>query len=124
MDTSIDYSTATSEKIEQALCEQTRRIRLSRNITQKQLANEAGLSLWTISNLERGEGVSLDTFIRVLIALGVQQNLAVLLPDPTIRPMEQIGLTGTERQRARPEKEKPKDIPQHWRWGDEIAKDE
>lgn len=122
MDTSTDYSTATSKKTEQALCDQIRRIRLSRNITQKQLANEAGLSLWTISNLERGEGVSLDTFIRVLIALGVQQNLAALLPDPTIRPMERIGPTGTERQRARPQK--PEDLPQPWQWGDEVIKNE
>jgi transcriptional regulator with XRE-family HTH domain len=122
MDQSIDYAVATSKQIEQALCEQLKRIRLSRNITQEQLAREAGLSPWTISNLERGQGVSLDTFIRVMAALGIQQNLAALLPDPTIRPIERIDMAGTERQRARPEKpEIPRDP---WAWGDEVVADE
>jgi transcriptional regulator with XRE-family HTH domain len=122
MDKSLDYAIATSKQTEQALCGQIRAIRLSRNITQEQLANDAGLSLWTISNLERGQGVSLDTFIRVLMALGIQQNLAALLPDPTIRPMERIDSTGTERQRARPEK--PAESPEPWTWGDEVNEDE
>jgi transcriptional regulator with XRE-family HTH domain len=122
MDKPLDYAIATSKQIEQALCGQIRAIRLSRNITQEQLANDAGLSLWTISNLERGQGVSLDTFIRVLMALGIQQNLAALLPDPSIRPMERIGSTGTERQRARPEK--PEETPEPWTWGDEVKEDE
>jgi transcriptional regulator with XRE-family HTH domain len=122
MDKSIDYAIATSKQIEQALGEQVRTIRLSRNITQEHLANEAGLSLWTISNLERGQGVSLDTFIRVLIALGIQQNLAALLPDPTIRPMERIDITGAERQRARPEKSE--ESPEPWTWGDDGVENE
>jgi transcriptional regulator with XRE-family HTH domain len=122
MDKSLDYAIATSKQIEKALCSQLRKIRLSRNITQDQLASEAGLSLWTISNLEKGQGTTLDTFIRVLMALGIQQNLAALLPDPTIRPMERIDSTGTERQRARPEK--PEETPKPWTWGDEVKKDE
>lgn len=122
MDKSLDYAIATSKQIEQALCEHIQKIRLSRNITQEQLAKEAGLSLKTIGNLERGQGVSLDTFIRVLIALSIQQNLAALLPDPTIRPMERIESGGTERQRARPEK--PEETPEPWAWGDEAVADE
>ncbi len=122
MDQSLDYAITTSKQIEQALCEHIQKIRLSRNITQEQLAKEAGLSLKTISNLERGQGVSLDTFIRVLIALGIQQNLGALLPDPTIRPMERIDMNGTERQRARPEK--PEGPSEPWAWGDEAVADE
>ena len=110
-------SQTTSEMIETALCKRVEAIRLSRNITQKQLAREAGVSVRTIGRMEKGEGVSLNTFIRVLIALGIQQNLNALLPDPSVRPIERVNTRKTERKRARPKCEKPISSP--WSWGDE-----
>jgi transcriptional regulator with XRE-family HTH domain len=116
----IDFSIATSEQIEAALCEQMEAIRLTRNLTQAQLAHEAGVALKTIRRFEKGEGVSLDTFIRVLMALGLQSNLQNLLPDPTIRPVERVETGGKERKRARPVRS-DKEIST-WSWGDETAK--
>ena len=112
----IDFSVASSERIEAALCKRLESIRLSRNMTQVQLAEQAGVSPRTIGRLEKGEGVSLDTFIRVVTALGVQQNLAALLPDPSVRPMERAAQGGGERKRARP---RPTPVePAKWSWGD------
>ncbi len=112
----IDFTVATSEQIEAALCKQIENIRLSRNITQIQLAEEAGVSPRTIGRLEKGLGVSLDTFIRVLMALGIKQNLEALLPDPTVRPIERIDIGGGERKRARPgQSGGDRSI---WSWGD------
>ncbi|MBD3235945.1 MAG: helix-turn-helix domain-containing protein, partial [Candidatus Eisenbacteria bacterium] len=51
----IDFSTATSEQIEAALCKRLESIRLSRNTTQQQLAEEAGVSPRTIGRLEKGQ---------------------------------------------------------------------
>lgn len=112
----IDFAVATSDQIEAALCRRVEGIRLSRNITQAQLAKEAGVSLRTIGRLENGEGVSLDTFIRVMKALGIQHNLAVLMPDPSVRPVERVGASGTERKRARPRRSDKGTVP--WSWGD------
>lgn len=112
----IDFSVATSDQIEAALCKRLENVRLSRNITQIQLADEAGVSLRTIGRLEKGQGVSVDTFIRVLIAFGIQQNLEVLLPDPTVRPIERIDIGGGERKRARPVQSSNKHAI--WSWGD------
>ena len=114
----IDFSIATSAQIEMALCRKIEDIRLVRNITQAELAERAGVSLSTIGRMEKGKGVSLDTFIRVLIALDIQQNLEGLLPDPSVRPIERINRNGRERQRASsrsPEVEK-----KPWSWGNEI----
>ena len=117
MDPVVDFSIANSETISAALGGQIKNIRLSRNITQTQLAEEAGVTKLTIGRLEKGVGTSLDTFIRVMVALGIQHNLAGLLPDPTIRPMERISGSGVERQRARPD---TSDEPQAgWTWGDD-----
>lgn len=117
----LDFSIATSEQIETALCERLESIRLLRNVTQADLAKEAGVALRTIGRLEKGQGISLDTFIRILIALGVQDNLQVLLPDPSIRPIDRVSIrSGTERKRARPPKAQEKDAT--WSWGDEKEK--
>jgi putative transcriptional regulator len=70
----IDFAIATSDQIETALCKRLQSIRLSRNMTQQQLAEEAGVSNRTIRRLEKGQGVSLDTFIRVLSALRIQHS--------------------------------------------------
>ncbi|MCK5774028.1 MAG: helix-turn-helix transcriptional regulator [Thermoplasmata archaeon] len=112
----IDLSLATSEQIEKSLGDRIEQIRLSRNITQQMLADEAGISLRTIGRLEKGEGTSLDTFIRVLIAFGIQDNLKNILPDPNARPLERVNNLGSERKRARPTKPDESDIP--WSWGD------
>ena len=113
----IDFSIASSEQIEAELCKRLETIRLARNITQKQLAREAGVSTRTIGRLEKGQGVSLDTFVRVMTALQVQQNLEALLPDPSVRPIERVGIGAGERKRARPATSGEKRPP--WSWGDD-----
>jgi len=116
MSYNIEFSVATSDQIEAALCKRLESIRLSRNITQAQLAEEAGVSPRTIGRLEKGQGVSVDTFIRIMIALGIQQSLEALLPDPTVRPIERVGIGAGERKRARPTQysnERPT-----WSWSD------
>lgn len=118
----IDFSVATSDQIEAALCKRLENIRLSRNMTQIQLAAEAGVSTRTIGRLEKGQGVSVDTFIRVLTALGIQQNLEALLPDPTVRPVERIAIGGSERKRARPAQSGNNSAI--WSWGDGEEDDE
>jgi putative transcriptional regulator len=118
----IDFSLATSGQIEAALCKCLESIRLSRNITQAQLAEEAGVSPRTIGRLEKGQGVSMDTFIRIMMALNIQQNLEALMPDPTVRPIERVGIGAGERKRARPAKSID-ELPT-WSWGDGEDDDE
>lgn len=115
----IDFSIATSEQIEEFLCGQLKKIRLSRNFTQTQLAKESGVAIGTIRRLEEGKTVSVNTFIRVLLALDLQQNLETLLPDPTIRPIERVNTGGSERKRARPKQSDPDHS--NWVWGDESG---
>lgn len=117
MENNIDYSIATSEQIEQAIGKQVEKIRLMRALTQAQLAADTGVTAKTIYRLERGEGVSLNTFIRVLQTLGLTGHLQTLLPDPTVRPIERVAARGAERQRARPRRQS--DNSSTWQWGDE-----
>lgn len=104
MPNTIDFSIATSDQIEGYLCNQLKNIRLTRNFTQSQLAKDSGVAIGTIRRLEEGKSVSLNTFIRIMMALDIQHNLETLLPDPAIRPIERVNTGGSERKRARPVK--------------------
>jgi transcriptional regulator with XRE-family HTH domain len=104
------------------LGERLARLRLSRNITQGELAGNAGIHTRTLKRLEAGEGVSLDTFIRVLTALRIEDNLDLLVPNPGIRPIERVHLKGHERQRARASGQDQPEEP--WQWGDEGVTDD
>ena len=93
------------------------RIRLSRNLTQARLAEEAGASVSSVKRLEAGANTSLDTLLRVLTVLNLEDRLAGALPDPDVRPIERISHEGRERQRAR--EGKSASMPSKWVWGDE-----
>lgn len=110
----IDFSTASSEAIIDALGRRLDEIRLSRNIPQADLAREAGVSRSTLTRLADGRPVSLDSFVRVMQALRLSDHLAALLPDPGVRPVDRVRLDGAERQRASRKRAEPSE----WSWGD------
>lgn len=113
----IDFATASTEAIIKALGKHIDEIRLSQNITQADLANEAGVSRSTLSRLSDGKPVSLDSFVRVMQALRLGDHLAALLPDQSIRPVDRVRLGGAERQRASGRRADPSD----WHWGDQTG---
>lgn len=91
------------------------RVRLSRNLTQAMLAGEAGISISTLKRLEHGNNPTLDSLVRVITALGLAENLSLLIPDTSVRPLERAAAKGHERQRARGAKTKqPNGEP--WTW--------
>ena len=112
----ISFNLASSEAIEDALSERIEEIRLKRNITQSRLAREAGVSRSTITRLaQAGKGISLDSFIRILKALQLTNNLEALLPDPGLSPLEELEKgSQPSRQRARARKQDQK----KWTWQD------
>ncbi|MFT5315281.1 MAG: putative transcriptional regulator [Candidatus Krumholzibacteriia bacterium] len=74
--------------------------RLRRNISQKELADRAGLNRTTIGDLERGASASTLTLVQVLRALELLEELADFLPEPGPSPLELAKRQGKKRQRA------------------------
>lgn len=94
------------------------RHRLDRNLTQEQLAREAGVSKRTVIRLENGESSQLANLIRVLRVLGLLANLDALVPAPLVSPLAQLKSRAKERRRASPVAKKS--VPAAtWTWGDE-----
>ncbi len=77
-----------------------KRKRLDKNLTQQTLADMAGLSRTTISDLERGAPAGLLTVIQILRGLGGLEELDAFLPDPGLSPLQLARLKGRQRQRA------------------------
>lgn len=83
-----------------------RRYRLQQNLTQADLAREAGVGTRTVRNLESGGDTQLATLLRILRALGRLDALDAFLPRPGVSPMDLLRSGGQERQRASPSRQR------------------
>ena len=90
----------TDATVVEELGRRLRQTRLERNLAQQEIAEEAGVSVATIRNLEDGKRTQLVTLIRVLRALGLLSGLDRLVPERAPSPIEQLERRGRERQRA------------------------
>ena len=109
----------TSRQIESEIGSRLARMRLSRNVTQSMLAEDAGVGVRTLRRLEAGEPSTLDTFLRVALALDLDDAILGAIPTGRIRPIERVSRTGSERQRARPQPRANRDAT--WIWGDDSG---
>ncbi len=92
-------------------------LRLSRNVTQSMLARDSGIGLRTLRRLEVGEPSTLDTFLRVVLALDLGDAILGAVPTGQVRPIERVSRAGAQRRRARPRPRKDPDPA--WTWGDD-----
>ncbi len=90
-----------------------RRQRLDLNRTQAALAHEAGVSKRTVERLEAGGSTQLDSFVRVLRALGLLAQADALVPEVADSP-----LRTKRRERARTV-EAPAQAEAPWTWADD-----
>ena len=94
------------------------KLRLARNVTQRKLAEDAGIGLRTLRRIEAGQPSGLDSLLRVAIALGLGEDLLNAVPPREVRPIERVDFGGKERQRARPRKDASPNDP--WSWAEDL----
>jgi putative transcriptional regulator len=99
--------------------------RLQKNLTQSELAKEAGVSKPTLERLERGNSVQMTNLIRVLRALGMIEHLDLLVPELPPSPLQQLKSQRGKRQRAssKSKTDSPyqvKDVDNVWNWDDQT----
>ncbi len=79
--------------------------RLNQNKSQDQVAAAAGISRSTLSLLERGEKVKIDSLIQVLRVLNLLYIMSVFKVQDQISPIEYAKLKKKQRKQASPRKE-------------------
>lgn len=108
----------TDEGILKEVGERLANARLQRNLTQADLAEQAGVGKRTVERLESGQvATQLSGFLRVCRVLGILERFDTLIPEAMLSPIEQLKLQGKKRQRASRQKS-TKPGPQKWTWGD------
>ena len=116
---------ATDELILGELGARLVQVRLDKNLTQAQLAIQAGISKRTVERLESGTpGTQLSAFIRVCRVLGLIEHLETLIPETAPSPITQLKLGGRRRRRASSTSTPPRAVGEAgpangaWTWGD------
>lgn len=107
----------TDEALLKLIGERLARLRLAKNLTQEQLAEQAGLGLRTVQRLELGAAATqLSGFVRVCRVLALLERFEALVPEEAASPMAQLKQAGRKRQRATGKKAAAK--PKKWTWGE------
>lgn len=95
------------------------RRRLDLQLTQAEVAEQAGIAKRTLERIEAGASAQLSSLIRILRVLDALLGLDRMLPESGPRPMDLLKRKGKVRQRAtRQREEKPAEKP--WIWDDDA----
>lgn len=92
--------------------------RIDYPLTQKQLAERSGVSLRSIQRFEKGEDIQFGNLIKLLNALGLDDNIKMLVPDVSSRPSAFVEAS-VKRKRVRIAKSGTERKTGLFKWGDE-----
>jgi len=85
-----------------------------REMSQQEFADKSGISKRSISRLEQGESVQLNSLFRILIALDLGDNIELLVPDQEKRPSFYLEESDNISKRVRKRSDN-----KAFKWGDE-----
>ncbi len=94
--------------------ERVKQYRISMGMSQRDLEEASGVSMRSISRLEQGASVQMESMIKILTALRLSENLELLIPDQTKRPSYYLN---QEKPKQRVHKKESNKAT--FKWGDE-----
>jgi transcriptional regulator with XRE-family HTH domain len=100
----MDWNSLSNMAIVSEIGKRLKEYRLKRKLSQRELADRAGISLFTIAQIERGKPVSISMLLSVMRVLRLVDNLELLLPEIGPSPIEMMKLKGKMPQRIRTKK--------------------
>ena len=101
----MDWNSKSNDNVAQEIGKRLKTHRINKRFTQKQLAEKAGVSLFTIAQIEKGKPVSISMLIPVLRVLRLLDNMELLIPEPQISP---VALLNQKNIHAKKKKKKKK----------------
>lgn len=99
------------------------RRRLDFQLTQADLAEQAGVSKRTIERIEAGYAAQTLSLVRIMRVLDLLQGLDQFLPHPGPSPMDLLKLKGKQRRRVRKrdsDRGAPAKSDAAWSWGEDA----
>ncbi|MCQ2815338.1 MAG: helix-turn-helix domain-containing protein [Bacilli bacterium] len=104
----------TNKEYLQLIGKRIKEYRVYSEISQKELEEKTGISTRTLSRLEAGNSIQVDSLIKILTALNLDENIDLLIPDQSIRPSAFLN-ENKGKQRVYKKKNKAREF----KWGDE-----
>jgi transcriptional regulator with XRE-family HTH domain len=107
---------------EAILAETGRRVshrRLDLQMTQADLAEQAGVSKRTVERIEAGASAQMSSMVRIFRVLGLLQGLDRMIPEAGPSPMELLKRKGRQRQRASGSRVSDSSV-EPWSWEDDT----
>ena len=95
------WTERTNSAILKEIAARLKEYRLRRNLQQKEVAENAGVSLDTVARFERGESITLEKFLRIIRVLDMLENIEAFIPEPPPSPILLRKLQGKKRYRVR-----------------------
>jgi transcriptional regulator with XRE-family HTH domain len=100
----MDWNELSNTAIVQEIGKRVKEYRLKKRFSQKELAERAGISVFTVAQIEHGKPVSIAMIVPVLRILRLLDNLEALLPEIAISPVEILKFKEKQSQRIRSKK--------------------
>jgi len=95
--------------------------RLELQLTQANLAEQAGVAKRTVERIEAGASAQMASLIRLFRVLELLPGLELLLPQSLPSPMDLLKHKGKQRQRASGQRQASGiEEPKPWSWDDET----
>lgn len=102
--TSTNWAQMSDKAIVAQIGNYVRQKRIRQNWTQTQVAERSGLNRWTISQIEKGEPITLMSLIRILRILDSLHTLNEFEVFEEVSPLEYAKLKKKQQQRVRNKK--------------------
>ncbi|MEN8213266.1 MAG: helix-turn-helix transcriptional regulator [Pseudomonadota bacterium] len=99
--------------------ERMARRRLDLQLTQADVAEQAGIAKRTLERIEAGASAQMSSMIRILRVLELLPGMNQLFPETEARPMEALKHKGRQRQRASSSRAS-EDHGEPWSWDEDA----
>ena len=110
-------TTLTDDAVLTEIGERIMRRRLALQMTQADIAEQAGVGKRTVERIEAGASAQMSSLIRIFRVLNLMPGLDQMIPESTSRPMDLLKRKGKVRQRASKSRQSDQtDKP--WSWED------
>ncbi len=94
----------TPNEIQLQLVERVKALRIAKGLTQKQLAERAGVSYGTFKLFERDGRISLDRLLSIAVVIGKPSGILAMFPEESytsLDELEQLDAARTKLKRSR-----------------------
>ena len=102
----MDWNSLNNAMITVEIGKRLKTYRLIKRLSQQELANHAGVSLFSVAKIERGKPVTLSVLLPVMRVLRLLDNFELLIPEIGISPIEMLKLKGKTPKRIKHKKTK------------------